>query len=293
MRFLESFFQDNQAAFLGLTAIMLALPALTGLFWGAPMITRELEAGTHQLVWNQSITRTRWLAVKLGLTGLTATAVAGLASLAVGWWSSPIDKSAAANDPGFPRMGPLLFDVRGIVPIGCAAFAFVLGVTVGMLVHRALPAMAITLAVFAAVQIAMPLLVRPYLRPPVHATVELGPSVLKGLGLQRTKGVDIQVRSVAPDKGGWVLSSRLVDKSGNTIHGTIPVSTTSGPCAPQGPEFGPGTCLAEINRLGYRQEVSYHPSSRFWAFQWTETGIYAALTLGLTGFCFWRLRRLS
>ena len=38
-------------------------------FWGAPLVTRELEAGTHRLVWNQSVTRTRWLATKLGLIG--------------------------------------------------------------------------------------------------------------------------------------------------------------------------------------------------------------------------------
>ena len=61
-----------------MTAVVLVLPALIGLFWGAPLIARELEAGTHRLVWNQSITRTRWLAVKLGLTGLAAMVAAGL-----------------------------------------------------------------------------------------------------------------------------------------------------------------------------------------------------------------------
>ena len=77
---------------------MLVLPALIGLFWGAPLIARELEAGTHRLVWNQSVTRTRWLAVKLGLLGLAAIAAAGLGSLAVDWWSDPLDKAAAGDD---------------------------------------------------------------------------------------------------------------------------------------------------------------------------------------------------
>ncbi|SEG76912.1 hypothetical protein SAMN04489712_111224 [Thermomonospora echinospora] len=293
-RFREGFFQDNQAPFFGLTAVMLALPALIGLFWGAPMITRELESGTHQLVWNQSITRTRWLAVKLALTGLAVMTTAGLASLALSWWSSPLDQAGAANDPGFPRMGPLLFDVRGIAPIGYAAFAFILGVAVGMLVRRALPAMAVTLAVFTAVQVAMPLLVRPHLRAPVHATVELSTSNLNQLGLRPDEGVDVHLRAMAPDKGGWVLSTRLIDKSGNEVHGVLPVSTASGPCALRDRrQQGPDPCLNELNRLGYRQEVSYHPADRFWAFQWTETGIYMVLTLGLTAFCFWRIRRLS
>jgi hypothetical protein len=169
--FVQEFFTDHQIQFLAVIAVVLVLPALIGLFWGAPLIARELEAGTHRLVWNQSITRTRWLAVKLGLTGLAAMIAAGLGSLAGTWWSSPIDNTATT----FPRMEPLLFAARGIVPIGYAAFAFTLGVTVGMLVRRTLPAMAITLAVFVAAQIAMPLLVRPHLFPPPRGLVQREP----------------------------------------------------------------------------------------------------------------------
>src|SRR4029453_7285318 len=79
---------------LAVTAVVLLLPALIGLFWGAPLLARELEAGTHRLVWNQSITRTRWLAVKLAVTGLAAMTAAGLGSLVVSWWANPIEKAA-------------------------------------------------------------------------------------------------------------------------------------------------------------------------------------------------------
>ena len=47
--------------------------------------------GTFRLAWTQSVTRTRWLAVKLGVVGLASVAVAGLFSLMVTWWSSPLD----------------------------------------------------------------------------------------------------------------------------------------------------------------------------------------------------------
>jgi len=301
--FVNRFFQDHQDPFLAVTAVVLVLPALIGLFLGAPLITRELEAGTHRLVWNQSITRTRWLAVKLGLTGLAAITAAGLGSLAVDWWSNPIDKTAI----DFPRMAPLLFDARGIVPIGYAAFAFALGVTVGMLVRRALPAMAITLAVFVAVQIAMPLLVRPHLIAPARSTIEITASNLEGLRAPRDNGGPFEVILRAPETsaftGAWVLSSQAVDASGDAVD-RITMSR-SGACAPRqgGPAQQPvganpgeelSACFAEIKRLGYRQQVTYQPSSRFWTFQWYETGIYIALALGLAGFCFWRLRhRLS
>ena len=293
-RFYDHFFGEHDTSFTALTLVVLLLPALAGLFWGAPLITRELEAGTHLLVWNQSISRTRWLAVKLGLMGLTAVAVAGLCGLMVTWWSDPLDKSAAEN---LALMAPLVFGARGIAPIGYAAFTFVLGVTVGMLVRRTLPAMAVTLAVFAAIQLAMPLLVRPHLMAPITSTFELGKTNVDGVGINRDRGgyVEISLKAAVPGHAGaWVLSGNLVDPSGRTLGtgggaaGAV-VSTTSGPCAPSA--MAGDTCMAEINRLGYRQQATYQPLERFWPFQWIETGIYALLTLGLTWFSFWWLRR--
>jgi hypothetical protein len=291
--FLERFFDDNLIPFLAVTAVVLVLPALIGVFWGAPLIAREFEAGTHRLVWNQSITRTRWLAVKLGLTGLAAMTAAGLGSLAVTWWSSPLDK--AADD--FPRLEPLLFAARGIVPIAYAAFAFALGVAVGMLVRRTLPAMAITLAVFVACQIAMPLLVRPHLLPPTRSTTEITGSNVSGFHWAND---DLLVEANAASADAWVLSSHILDPSGRAVD-VISVPSSSGPCAspPADAEeyAGPGddpyvaACLTEIERLGYRLQATYHPSSRFWPFQWYEAGIYTALALGLTGFCAWQIRR--
>lgn len=85
-------------------------------------------------------------------------------------------------------MAPLVFGARGIAPMGYAAFAFVLGVSVGMLVRRTLPAMVLTLAVFAALQLAMPLLVRPHLMPPITATFELGRTNVDSISIPGTAG---------------------------------------------------------------------------------------------------------
>jgi ABC-2 family transporter protein len=135
--------------------LLLAAPGLIGVFWGAPLVTREIEAGTFRLAWNQSVTRAHWLAVKLSLIGLASMAATGLLSLMVSWWASPLDRVtglSAGRDgtPGFDRFAPVLFASRGITPIAYAAFAFALGVTVGVLIRRTVPAMAVTLAVFAA-----------------------------------------------------------------------------------------------------------------------------------------------
>ncbi|MFC7384450.1 ABC-2 transporter permease [Sphaerisporangium rhizosphaerae] len=300
--FFDRFFDEYEIPFLAVTVTVLVLPGLLGLFWGAPLITRELEGGTHLMVWSQSVTRARWLAVKLALTGLAAMTAAGLCGLAVTWWSAPLDKSAAA---GFALMDPLVFGARGIVPMGYAAFALVLGVTVGMLVRRTLSAMAVTLIVFTALQIAMPLMVRPHLLPPVRSSFELDTSNVDAIS-SPPGGESARVSldpAIPGHPGAWVLSSRLLDPSGRPAAAdaggaAVPVSLTSGPCGPSerteqaaraGHAMDP--CLAEINRLGYRQEATYQPFDRFWLFQWIETGVYALLTLGVTGFCFWWIRR--
>lgn len=293
--FVDRFFNDYQNTFLAVTALVLLLPALIGLFWGAPLFTRELETGTHRLVWNQSVTRTRWLTVKFGVTGVAAMLAGGLGSLAVTWWARTFEQAAIED---FPRLSAMVFDARGVVPIAYSAFAFALGVTVGMLVRRSLPAMAITLAVFAAIQIAMPIVVRPHLLPPTEATVELTPSIIDTFGRNTGAGV-IHIEAQAPDPGGWLLSSQTLDPSGTAVD-SIPLSASPGPC---NPSASPGAgakgaaadpmslCLNELNRLGYRQQLTYHAPTRFWPFQWIESAIYLGLTLGLAGFCFWWIRR--
>jgi hypothetical protein len=73
--------------------VILAAPVIVGIFWGAPLIARELETGTCRLAWSQSITRTRWLTVKLTLTGVAAMAVTEAVSLMQSWWAAPIGKA--------------------------------------------------------------------------------------------------------------------------------------------------------------------------------------------------------
>ena len=197
-------------------------------------------------------------------------------------------------------MDPLLFAARGIVPIAYAVFAFALGVTAGMLVRRTVPAMTITLAVFVAVQIAVPQLVRPHLIPPTRSTVAITPSNFDQLLIGPDRRVKVGAKPADP--GARLQSSPTVDASGHAIDSIPPTPTlspASGPCAPRaqpaqhpaGADAEFAGCLAEIKRLGYRQRVTYQPSSRFWAFQAYETAIFVGLALLLSGFCFWRLRQ--
>ena len=55
------------------------------------------------------------------------------------------------------------------------------------------------------------------------------------------------------------------------------------------PGQGPAAFVDCLGRHGIREAITYQPASRYWPFQWTETAIYLALALALTGYCFRRL----
>jgi hypothetical protein len=265
---------------LGLALILVA-PAITGIFWGAPLIARELETRTFTLAWNQSITRTRWLLVKLTLTGLAAMAVTEALSLVYAWWADPIGKaidlggSTSLFSGG--RFSSLMFATHGITPLGYAAFAFTLGTTAGALIRRTVPAMALTLAIFAAAQVVMPLWVRPDLIPADRTIATIDSAQLNFGNLTAT---------VVPGQpGAWILSSGAINHAGQTVS-NLPVACQA---AVQGLKpASPSQCL---ETQGFREAITYEPASRYWPLQGIETGIFMALALTLAGFCLWRLGR--
>lgn len=267
--------------------ILFAVPAVIGIFWGAPLVTRELETGSYRLAWNQSVTRTRWMAVKLGLIGLAAMAATGLLTLMVTWWASPVDRAAGIASSrngslGDNRFSPTLFAAHGIAPIGYAAFAFALGVTAGVLIRRTVPAMAVTLVVFAAVQLVMPLWIRPHLVPPRQSVAALNPALIDEF--TTTNGGQMTVTAGVNLPGAWVIANQTVDAAGQVFTGPAPPACLSNTASMQ-------ACQASVGRLHLRQLVTYQPASRYWAFQWYETGIFAVLAIALAGLCFWRIGR--
>jgi ABC-type transport system involved in multi-copper enzyme maturation permease subunit len=262
-------------------AIMYLAPLVIGAFWGAPLIARELEAGTQRLAWNQSVTRTRWLLVKLAIGGGAAMAFAGIAGLLLTWWAGPIDKAG-----GFPvgtsqlsRFQPLVFGTRGIVPIGAAALAFTIGVCAGLLLRRVIPAMAVTLGLFAALLVAMPLVVSPHLITPAQytrpVTANLTTMAIAGNGQINDPVTDIP--------GAWILTNQIITKSGTVF--TLPAV----PACQTGTQ---AQCDAWLAAQPLRQHVVYQPASRYWTFQILETLIWLAIALALAGLSFRRIRSI-
>lgn len=308
--FLSNLSHPDTFLFLITTLVIYLTPLLMGLLWGAPLVSHEFAAGTHRLAWNQGVTRTRWVAVKLSVVGLAAIATAGLLSLMVTWWASPIDRAlnlstASVQAHAGPlngstalgRLDPLMFDARGVAPLGYAAFAFALGVTAGVLIGKALPAMTLTLVVFVAIQILMPNLVRPHLLPPAHRTT---PVTLQSINLSPSSGssgYQLQIPENFDRAGAWVLSDIIITGSGkqpSDITTTTSGAELTNPPAACIPAAGPpneSACRAAVNALHLRQLVTYQPASRFWPLQWLEMGIYLVLAALLGLVCTWRVRR--
>lgn len=302
--FLELFGADRlkSTIFHTSTAVLYVLPGLVGVFWGAPMVARELEAGTSRLVWTQSVTRTRWLATKLGVAGAAAAAV-GSFGLALTLWSGPMDDAVAKGYRGNglfaePRLWPELFGTRGVVPIGMAVLALVIGVVLGMVIRRSVPAMAVTLAVVVAVQVVVPLAVQAHLLPKeqVEATItEENLTEVRAMGDVGPGDEDVIIDEIGISVGSpdaWITSNRTVGPSGRTVE-QFPAWVTD--CAPPpgrpSSEQSVEACFTRLADEGYRQHVEYLPADRFWPLQLVETGVLLLVAGLLTGFCFWRIRR--
>lgn len=271
-------FTDRYAGQLLLLGLLLiALPGLIGAFWGAPLVARELETKTDRLVWNQSVTRARWLATKLLLAGAVAVAVTGAFSLLLTWSASRYDQWAG------DRFAAMNFAARNVAPLGYAAFAFVLGVLVGLLVRRTLPAMAIVLGVFAVLQIVVPTAIRAHLLPPITTTVRYSTDTMQhahAFGLNPTRGASIMGYT---NPGTWPMeeTARVYNADGTPY-----TSEQARTCVTGDPDQDFACMAAQNLHFSY----TYQPGSRYWPFQWIELSAYTILALLLAGFSFWWLR---
>ncbi len=232
------------------------LPALIGVFLGAPLVAREFEQGTHRLVFTQSVTRLRWITVKLILTLLLATIGALAVSRVVAWWYRPF------AELGDGRFTPEVFSHEGVVPVAYTIFAVALGVAAGTILRRSIPAMALTIAIFFAVRFSVGSWLRPRYLAPHHATQPLSDGFGTG-------------------NGDWSLSSQFVDRLGHPVA----MQNVAAVCPP-----GANTpqCLRQQGLLVLE---TYQPAGRFWLFQAIEAGIFLALAAVLIALTIHQLRR--
>lgn len=230
------------------------IPLLLGVFVGAPLMARELEQRTHQLVWTQGVSRRRWLAVKVAsLLALTVAAALVFTALMT-WWRWPLDQLEG-------HFAPNVFDFEGPVVTAYAVCAFALGTAAGVVLRQTVVAMAVTLGGFLALRLSVESWLRPHYLPPLTATSDptgTRPDVLNGIG-------------------NWAFEGGFVDHSGHRLsdsetNAVFRAAIDSG--------ANPFTYLHEHGILRW---VDYQPADRLATFQTIETAIFAALALALLG----------
>jgi hypothetical protein len=260
-------FEQQYAALSSAVPWLNFAPALVAMLVGAPLVARELEHGTHRLIWTQSVTRGRWLTVKLALVVGGCLVVAGLLTALIVWWRGPFDALHG-------RLSQDAFDQEGIVPLAYMAFVVLLAIAAGALLRRGIPAMVLTLALFLAVRLPIDGYLRPHYQPPITVTFDVLANGPAGLG-----------------SGDWIVDGGFVDASGHHLSD----DQVFRPCEQANPGIGNKQSIFQcIHDRGISQYITYQPADRFWPFQAIETALFAVLALGLLGFTvYWVRRRLS
>lgn len=290
-------FQAKDQLIQDIGRVVVFFPVLLGMFWGAPLVARELETGTFRLSWTQSVTRGRWFVTRVGLIVLTSIVASALLSLMVTWWSRPYDKLT-----NYPFQN---FDIRDVASIGYTAFAVMLGIALGAVLRRTIPAMGATLFVFAALRVFVAKWVRVRFEPPLQHATNLQAIGTSG-GFNVTVGGDLK-------PGDWVVSNSIVDKFRSQVsldnltgfqhfaNGKVELSGV-GMCPNAFPAVvahgnGPPShaqsaamvkCIASFH---LRDIVSYQPVGRYWTFQWYEMALFLVLAAALGLFSYWWVQR--
>jgi hypothetical protein len=203
---------------------------------------------------------------------VAVTAAAGAFTVLFSWYNQPFAAAGYAI--------PFSARVFGLLGVAFAAWtlaAFAIGVLAGMVIRRAVPAIAATLAVYA------------------------GLAFTTGLWLREHYITPLVTSNANPPGSAWVISGWYT--KGGTFafgdHGNGIVRALAQLCGAVGGRVrhvGGGVqrvlngaqCLAQH---GDTQWTSYQPGSRFWPFQWIEGGWLLALSILLLAATIWLVRR--
>ncbi|WP_327409464.1 ABC transporter permease subunit [Streptomyces sp. NBC_01281] len=247
---------ENYGVGLDLVATALSYLMLPVAAWaGAALIGRELENGTAQLAWTQSVTPVRWLAAKLAVPAVLLT---------VGTTTAVVLHTVARRDGNGPLAGawydPEVYASTGPVTVAYALAGLALGALAGLVLRKALPAAGAAFAVTLALSYLMQAL-RPSLWPTTTITgrtaLDLPPDVL-------------------------VLEHGVVTSDGRRIGNDLA-------CVGSETQDQIRACMKNSRLSDFWATV--HPESHFWPLQLVESGVLLAVAGAAVAVAFTVLRR--
>ncbi|WP_086796374.1 ABC transporter permease [Streptomyces caniscabiei] len=221
---------------------------------GASLTGLELERGTAQLAWTQSVTPVRWLTVKLAVPAAALTV--GMAVLVpVYRWAWSTNRDLRGDE--WYDTDPFLN--RGPAVLAYALCALAVGALVGIVLRRALPALTVTLGFMVAFHLWFG-----------ERFDELWPSTtLRGTAASRLPMTADQLELGAVTASG----ARVNDLS----------------CFDAETDSYYTTCMSGKGFTDLYAEV--HPASHFWPLHLVATGIILAVGVLATAAAYWLLRR--
>lgn len=245
-----------------LIAWMTLVPGVIGALLAVPFVL-EFEQGTHRLAWTQSVSRRRWLAVKLGVPVAVALVASLVFTLLMTWWRAPLVRVSG-------RMDASVFDSEGIVVFGYTLFALGLATAIGVIWRRGVPAVVVGFLGYFAARLFVDTWLRQRLVAPLTGTWPLSGTDPPSL------------------RHALILDQYPSDRLGN--HVPIPFDLCgAGPVLKTKPVLG--DCLA---RHGYFMHAVFQPAGHFWPLQLVETALFGGVAIVLlVAAALWAYRRAA
>ncbi len=283
---------SNQAT--ALNFLLLFVPCLLGIVFGAPLVAGELERHTNRLVWTQGISRTKWLILKWVTVVLILVLMVIALTMVAQWWAErTYERVPVGLYPGETgRMQPEFFPITGLDPIAYTLLAFAMGAALGALFRRVSWAIVGTIALYTVISVVMVVYVRPSLAPQVFVAFSSSPQ-----GNEQVLSGGFEVANEAWDLGFGYRYAPGSLQPPNSPSADSAAQRCEYAIAPSNPgqsgltsADGYTSCLT----AHHVQTGSYYqPNSHYWSLQWRESGILAAVAALLFGATILLVRRWS
>jgi ABC-type transport system involved in multi-copper enzyme maturation permease subunit len=244
-----------------------AVPALIGVFAGAPVLAREFETGTFRYVWTQGFGRWRGVAAKLVPLAVAVAAAAGAFSVLFSWYFGPF--LAEGQQTSF---APTVFDLRGVAFAAWTLAAFAIGALAGVLIRRVVPALVAALAVYAGLALTASVYLREHYLAPLVTNIPNLPG------------------------SAWMVGHWYTGKNGKPVSQST-INQVLQQYQPKAIKVGPHSSETFVDPVGflaqhgYKNWMSYQPGSRFWPFQFIEGGWLLVISVLLVAMTVWLVHR--
>jgi hypothetical protein len=198
-------------------------------------------------------------------------------SLELAWYYQPYfaTRNQAYDLTEMTPFFPALFDLHGTTFAAWTLAAFAIGGLAGMLIRRVVPAIAATMAVYAGLAFAVGAFLREHYLAPLVTT--------SSLNLPSSSWILSQWWT----KGGAVVGPTAMNTAINNAFTAVNPTVNS-----PGQKFPAyQSVLQYLTEHGYTYWSRYQPGSRYWPFQWIESGWLLALSALLIAATVWLVRR--